>query len=98
MFKAEVFVQKIALTMEQVQEHNPPPNPAKMTDSRAGAYVAQHGDSSWEVDALPPNVLVELIEGAIEAVLDRDLMDAVIADEERDKKSLLKAAKTLKRA
>jgi hypothetical protein len=98
MFGARVAVRKLALTMEQVEEHNPPPNPAKMSDPRASDYVAQHGDESWEVDALPPEVLHRLIREALDEILDRSLMDAVIRREETDKKRLRAAvADILKR-
>ncbi len=83
-----LFVTKIALTMDQVEEHSPPPNPAKLTDSRAAAYVAEHGDSSWEVDALDPETLVDLITSEIETFLDQDVMDKVIEREEEQKKKL----------
>ncbi len=38
-----------------------PPNPAKMTDSRATGYVDKFGDESWELDALEPTVIGDLI-------------------------------------
>lgn len=95
MFGAKVRVRKIALTMTQIEEHQPPPNPAKMSDSRAQAYVDQHGDSSWEVDALPPDVLETIIRENIEEFLDSSLMDEVKALEEIDKKALLEAAKRI---
>jgi hypothetical protein len=88
MFGAEVAVRKLALTMEQVEQYDPPPNPAKMTDPRAADYVNQHGDSSWEVDALPPDALTGIIRQAFEEVLDRDKMEAVIRQEEGDKERL----------
>ena len=91
MFGAYVDVQKIALTMAQVEQYNPPPNPAKMSDSRAEGYVAKYGDQSWEVDALPPEVLQGIIREAIEERLDRPKMDKVIEQEERDKRLLTKA-------
>ena len=97
MFQANVRVEKIALTMDQVEEYEPPPNPAKMSDSRAESYVAQHGHESWEVDALPPNVLVELIEEKLVELIDQDLLDEVLEREERDKKNLLEAVKKLRR-
>jgi len=95
MFGARVAVRKLALTMAQVEEHEPPPNPAKMTDARAAKYVAEHGDSSWEVDALPPDVLVGIIEDAIGGLVDQGLVDAVKEREEEDKAELLKAAKRI---
>jgi len=96
-FGSEVEVKKIALTMAQVNQHNPPPNPAKMSDSRAKAYVEEHGASSWEVDALPPEVLNDLIRESFEEILDRDKMDEVIAKEESEKKLLREAVKNLRK-
>lgn len=87
-FGCSVEVQKIALTMEQIQQYNPPPNPAKMSDPRANDYVAKHGDESWELDALPPKVLNDLVTKAIEGQLDRALYDEMIEREDEDKKRL----------
>jgi len=89
-FNADVQVEKIALTMEQVQEHQPPPNPAKITDPRAADFIARYGHESWEVDALPPAVLEQLISEKIESVLDLTLYSGVIQKEERDKRLLKK--------
>lgn len=95
MFGASVEVRKIALTMEQVQQYNPPPNPAKMSDSRFSKYEAKYGNESWEVDALPPDVLDSLIRGVLEDVIDADAMDAVKEREEKDKQRLIDAVDTL---
>lgn len=91
----EILVRKIALNMDQVKQYNPPPNPAKMSDSRAKKYVKKHGTSSWEVDALPPNVLAQLIRGNLNAICDRKKMDAVIARENSDKSRLKLAVASL---
>jgi hypothetical protein len=89
-------VTKLALTMDQVKKYNPPPNPAKMSDSRAKKYVKKHGKSSWEVDALPPNVLAQLIRDAFRTVLDKKKMKAVVEREELDKKKLLEAVASIR--
>jgi hypothetical protein len=52
---------RIALNMDQVEAYAPPPNPAKLTDSRSNAYVKRFGGQSWELDALPPDALAGLI-------------------------------------
>jgi hypothetical protein len=91
-FGANLTVKKVALTMPQVTRYNPPPNPAKLSDPRASGYVAKHGDESWEVDALPPNVLRQLIEAELNALVDQDMMDAIMDREEEDKKELRLAA------
>jgi hypothetical protein len=67
-----VEVRRLALNMDQVEEHSCPPNPAKMTDTRAAGYVAQYGESSWELDALPPKVLDDLIASNLEQLIDKD--------------------------
>ena len=86
-------VRKLALTMAQVEQFNPPPNPAKLTDSRAKGYIDKFGDSSWELDALPPRELNRIIERAILGVLDVDKMGEVKAREEQDKERLRAALK-----
>lgn len=91
----DLDVEKLALTTAQVRQYRPPPNPAKMSDSRARAYVAKHGRSSWEVDALNPSQLQKLIRDAFEEVIDQELMDEIMAREETDKAKLQKAAKKI---
>lgn len=58
-------VERIALNMDQVRLYDPPPNPAKLSDSRAGGYIERYGRSSWELDALDPKVLDDLVRGKI---------------------------------
>lgn len=78
----------IALTMEQIKSHNPPPNPAKITDPRAKDYIAKFGKTSWEVDALPPKVLNQLLEDSILSLIDLDKFNASIARQERERKAV----------
>lgn len=78
-------VESIALTTAQVRQFNPPPNPAKITDSRAAAYIAEFGAQSWELDALPPRELNRIVERAIARNVDKKLMDEVIARENEER-------------
>ena len=57
----DIEVIRIALNRDQVDQYEPPPNPAKLTDSRATGYISEHGDESWELDALEPRVIEDLI-------------------------------------
>ena len=50
--------------------HRLPPNPTKMTDTRAARHIARHGDLSVELDALPPAVLRQRIVSCVEQVMD----------------------------
>lgn len=77
----DLEVTKVALTMEQVKEYDPPPNPTKIKDPRAAWFIEQYGDSCWEVDALPPPTLEALIRDAFNGIIDDDAM-AVIEEEE----------------
>lgn len=74
---ASLEVRRIALTADQIEQYQPPPNPAKLTDVRAPGYVERFGDESWELDALPPNVLDDLISEEISSIVDMDAMDVI---------------------
>lgn len=71
-----IEVRRLALNMDQVEQYDPPPNPAKESDSRFAEYAAQHGDESWELDALSPSVIDALIRDEIATVIDQDKFDA----------------------
>jgi hypothetical protein len=83
-------IRRLALNMNQVEEYNPPPNPAKETDSRFANYEAEYGDESWELDALPPDVLSDLITDAIQEYVDDEQWEADESEEEAGRE-LLKA-------
>jgi hypothetical protein len=89
-FGAEVTVEKIALTMEQIRQYRPPPNPAKVTDPRAAEYIAKYGNQSWELDALPPNVLSKILKLALNGLIDKMEYNR-IKELEEEEKSKLKA-------
>lgn len=83
-----VDVQRLALNMDQVEHYDPPPNPAKETDSRFGEYCAQYGSESWELDALDPQVIEQLINGAVSGIVDIDQFNADKYAEEQNQKAL----------
>lgn len=85
LFGADVDVRRIALNMDQIEAHRPPPNPAKLTDSRATGYIREYGRSSWELDALEPTMLDRLIEDEIWAWRDADLWDQATQAMERER-------------
>lgn len=83
-----VEVRRIALNMDQVDQYQPPENPAKVTDSRAAEYIERFGDSSWELDALEPQVLDKLISDEIQTLIDQELWDET-EQEESDRREIL---------
>lgn len=85
-FGAEDFqLIPVALTMAQIKKHRPPPNPAKISDPRAGWYINQFGDMSWELDALSPKVLEAVVKVALIGYLDVSQYDHMVGQEDRDK-------------
>lgn len=74
--RGEVECVRVALNMDQVEEYNPPPNPTKLTDSRAVGYIDRFGMECWELDALDPEVLATLSTEAIRKYIDDDQWDA----------------------
>lgn len=78
-----VTFERLALKYSQVEELRPPENPAKLTDSRADKYIAEYGDSSWELDAVEPKALDQLVTEAVEALRDPDLWDEMVATEKK---------------
>jgi hypothetical protein len=76
-----VKVIRLALNWNQIEQYNPPPNPAKETDSRSGPYMLQYGESSWELDALEPTVIDRLIDDAVREIVDLERWNAAEADE-----------------
>ncbi len=71
----KIEIKRIALTMDQIEEYNPPPNPAKTTDARYTKYQELHGDQSWELDALSPTTLSELIAQEMGEIIDQEKWD-----------------------
>ncbi|MCZ6776379.1 MAG: hypothetical protein O7D34_07990, partial [Ignavibacteria bacterium] len=97
LFGADVTVRRIALNMDQIDQYSPPPNPTKVTDSRAEGYIAKFGTDSWELDALEPAVIQELVRGTIMEYLDEALWQEAIAEEQQGRDRLAEAAEELDR-
>ena len=87
---AGVEVERIALNMDQIEEYEPPPNPAKFTDSRVWNYVDKYGYESWELDALRPQVISDLIEDKVLEYRDPNKWVEILAKEEEEKAQLRK--------
>lgn len=84
----DIEVKRIALNMDQIETYSPPPNFAKVTDARFAAYQAQYGDDSWELDALTPQVINELITTEALALRDEEMWREDEAEQEREREQL----------
>jgi hypothetical protein len=78
-------VHRLALNWNQVEEWQPPENPAKETDSRYETYVHEFGHSSWELDAVEPRALADLVRKGIQ-----DLIDPLRWQEVTDRERLMR--------
>lgn len=92
LFRCDMHLDRLALNMDQIEQYNPPPNPAKETDSRFEAYIERFGTESWELDALEPSVLADLVREKVESVIDWDAWNAVLKQEEKEKLLMAKAS------
>lgn len=88
----KIEVLHIGITRKQIEELNPPPNPAKITDPRAKWYIERFGNKSWEVDALDPQLLHKLVREGVEIIIDMEMFKSQIKKEELDKELLKKFA------
>ena len=91
----DLDVNQIALTQKQIKKYNPPPNPAKENDPRSKWYIEQFGHTSWELDALKPDVLTKLLEHNITSLINLDLYDEIIQQENNEKEQLVQFVKGL---
>lgn len=92
MFMGGAEFHRLALNMDQVEEYDPPPNPAKTSDSRSQGYIDTFSGQSWELDALEPSVLSGLLRDRVEAILDQDAWKEATATEEEHKRLLAEVA------
>lgn len=87
-------VVRVALTARQVREYQLPVNPGKSTDSRAAGFIERHGElMQVELDALDPDTLRDLYQHAIDRYWDTSMYEAVLAQEEEDRRRLLGIAR-----
>jgi hypothetical protein len=89
----DVSLTRIALTMNQINEQKPPPNPAKTTDSRFMEYRRRYGSESWELDALQPQYLASLVEREAKKHIDNDAWQERITETNQIKERIEKVAR-----
>jgi hypothetical protein len=92
----DTIIEHPALNMDQIEEFNPPTNPTKISDPRAGWYLDVFGDDCWELDALPPKELVRIITDSVSKHVDIDLFNSMVEREDAQKEVILKYANRYK--
>ena len=82
---------RVALSPQQVDELSIPPQmTAKKSSSKYQGFVKERGsDAVYELEAVPPEKLKELLRDAISSVLDIDLYNAEIRKEKQEQSEII---------
>jgi hypothetical protein len=91
--RGDMRLHRLALNIDQIKKYNPPPNPAKVTDPRADAYIAEFGQVSWELDALKPQVIAQLVRTNVTKFMNKKIWKEDLEREATEKNQLRKASK-----
>ena len=95
-FGSEPEITKSALTENDIEKYNLPPDFTKESDTRQAAFIEKFGDKAVELDALPLTILEERIEHEIRARMNIDALEIILSKENKERKKLKIALKKLK--
>jgi DNA topoisomerase VI subunit A len=84
----DVTVKRCALTWDDIQTYNLPPNLTKPGSKLAPEFIAQYGDNTVELDALPIDVLEQRIRDEVEDLMDMDAFAEIEKQEEAEREQL----------
>jgi hypothetical protein len=82
---------KCALTLDDIRRYRLPTDFTKKTDTRAAAFVAEHGDVSVELDALPLAILRDRIIEEVQSRIDLGALRLVQRRERAERQRLVDA-------
>jgi hypothetical protein len=83
-----IELRRIALTADQTPALTSFSVESKTRDTRYKWFKENYGDQCWELDAMDPRQLRDLVEAEISALIDRTLWEQQEALEERERKSV----------
>lgn len=70
----DITFRRIALNMDQIRDYRPPPFEAKVTSARYQGYITEHKtEDAWELDALEPRVLRDMIRSEVTNLFNREV-------------------------
>jgi hypothetical protein len=97
MARQPVKVVRLALNMDQIKNYKPPANVLKdegeIKDSRYPKYRDEHGSEMYELDALEPRVIGELIRKAATKLIDQDAWSEAQDREQAARDAIAKIAR-----
>jgi len=69
-----IKIERIAITLDQIEKFKPPSRLVNMRDSRTKAYIQKYGHRCWEVEALDPSVLLHIVEDKLKENVPAEFM------------------------
>ena len=84
-FNIIVDVERIGLRYKDIKKYKLPPNPLKKADPRSGNYEY---DKQAELDALPPNILMNRVRHHIKKHMDMEMFDETLNDQEKERREM----------
>lgn len=88
MHEIDVVVERVAVNPDQIAVYGLPTRPGKKSDSQQAKFAAEFGDASVEVDALPPDVLTDIVANGITSRIDWETWSADKRTEDIEQASL----------
>ena len=87
-YSRPIEIYRLALNYDQIEKWQPPENPAKENDKRYRSYKEKYGNSSWELDAVEPRILAELVETEVDKLINQVSWQEVEEKEQKMRKEL----------
>jgi hypothetical protein len=88
-FDADIHVERIAVTADQIQQYSLPTRPTKRSRRKGVTrYEASHGAVSVELDAFPPNALRGIVQERIERHMDPWRLEQMRMVEQEERQGL----------
>lgn len=81
--------ERVALTQDQVEEHDLPTAPPKSSDSRTARWEIEKGLETTQAEAMPPTLLEEIVVAAVSNHIDDDILQESIERGERERERIL---------
>jgi hypothetical protein len=83
-FGVDATVVRAAVTREQVERFNLPPDiDVKLSSSRAAGFIAEYGNRCWELDSMPAEILISETASAVAKFLDIDALNRAFQREQK---------------
>ena len=86
---------RLALNMDQIEELNPPAMPAKRSDARTEKYKKNFGEDAWELDALDPTAIEDLVREAVLRFRNQEAWDQRVKERDEQRAEIVALVGTL---